>query len=234
MSYWELYNKRINRFGDNPQDRIQTQREKVFEGLLKNSVYLTSFIYDGEEHPGLLRRFKENETDNFGYFLTRTSLVMPTGTILDITDMHNVQKQWLIVWLESIQASGYNRYIVINMTHSLTWLVDQTSHTAPCHLFNRSRLILYDEARTKFGRSTYMENNALYSMIMPAVPEFAKHQFFDMGEDHFHVANLDRQTTEGIYYVSVDPIYQVDHTPAPIQPDGDTSDDYAWITGGMG
>jgi hypothetical protein len=30
---------------------------------------------------------------------------------------------WMVWWLEQIEASGYNRYVVLKMTHYLEWQV---------------------------------------------------------------------------------------------------------------
>jgi hypothetical protein len=38
-----------------------------------------------------------------------------------IPDKDSNEQPWLVYWLESIKASGYNRYIVLKMTHYITW-----------------------------------------------------------------------------------------------------------------
>jgi len=79
------------------------------------------FIFENEMHPGLLERYKQDETELMQYLLTRVNLNMPSGTILMIPDKDNNEQPWLVYWLESIKASGYNRYIVLKMTHFITW-----------------------------------------------------------------------------------------------------------------
>jgi len=37
-------------------------------------------------------------------------------------DKDGNEKPWMIFWKEEIKASGYNRYIVLRMTHELTWV----------------------------------------------------------------------------------------------------------------
>ena len=46
---------------------------------------------------------------------------IPTGTILMIESGNGTNKPWMIWWKEEIEASGYNRYVVLKMTHELTW-----------------------------------------------------------------------------------------------------------------
>ena len=38
-----------------------------------------------------------------------------------IPDKDNNEQPWLVYWLESIKASGYNRYVMLKMTHTITW-----------------------------------------------------------------------------------------------------------------
>ena len=33
----------------------------------------------------------------------------------------NIEVPWMVYYLEEIKASGYNKYIVLKMTHSLSW-----------------------------------------------------------------------------------------------------------------
>ena len=83
MSYFEdIYLKRLNRYGLNYQSRVQTMREKSFEALLMKSVYRIDFEYNDETEPGLLERYKQDESETRAYLLTRVSLNIPNGTIL--------------------------------------------------------------------------------------------------------------------------------------------------------
>jgi len=38
-----------------------------------------------------------------------------------IPDKDGKPRPWMIYYLENIKASGYNRYVVLKMTHFLTW-----------------------------------------------------------------------------------------------------------------
>ena len=120
--YEDVYLKRLNRYGYDYQTRVQSQRERDFENKLLRSVYRVDFDYDGESHPATLEKYKQDETQLMQYLLTRVSLNLPSGTILMIPDKDQMLQPWLVYWLESIKASGYNKYIVLKMTHYITWL----------------------------------------------------------------------------------------------------------------
>jgi len=48
-------------------------------------------------------------------------LDIPNGTVLELLDKNNEKKPWMVYYLENIKASGYNRYIMLKMSHYLTW-----------------------------------------------------------------------------------------------------------------
>jgi hypothetical protein len=55
------------------------------------------------------------------FLLTQIDLKIPNGTVLSLTNSKGEESIWMIYYLEEISASGYNRYIVLKMTHYLTW-----------------------------------------------------------------------------------------------------------------
>jgi len=71
--------------------------------------------------PALLERYKQSDTEILQYLLTRVDLNIPGGTILEITDLGGRTTNWMIYWLEYIEASGYNRYVVMKMTYDIRW-----------------------------------------------------------------------------------------------------------------
>ena len=80
------------------------------------------------------------------YLLTRVSLNIPNGTVLMIPDKNMELQPWLVYWLESIKASGYNRYIVLKMTHYLTWTArDGQEYSSWAYMFGQENNMLKDE-----------------------------------------------------------------------------------------
>ena len=124
MEYFDIYEKRLNRYGTTQQERIQNQREKVFDLKVQGSVYKVEFEYNGAVHFGTLERSSQNNTETLQYLLTKVDVVIPAGTIITITDLYGNTNNWMIYYLEYIQASGYNRYIVLKMTIQLLIVLD--------------------------------------------------------------------------------------------------------------
>lgn len=236
--YEDVYLKRLNRYGYDYQSRVQAQREREFEGKLLRSVYRVDFEYEDEIHPATLERYKQDETELMQYLLTRVSLNIPNGTILMIPDKDLVPQPWLVYWLESIKASGYNRYIVLKMTHFITWRDrDGKKQTSWCYMYGQQDNMLKDELRSRSRMDTlYTENLKMSFFVMPTNEFLRRDDYLEIGQgrlkEAYRVTGYDIQSTPGVEYVTVDPVYLRDNSPAPKQTQEDDPDDFYWLNGG--
>ncbi len=236
--YQDIYLKRLNRYGLDYQSRTQAKREENFERYLLKSVYRLDFLYDGEIHPGTLERYKQDETETFGYLLTRVNLNIPNGTILMLANKDGIEKPWMIYYLEEIKASGYNRYIVVRMTHFISWIGrDKARHESWAYMYGQEDNMLKDEIRSRSRMDTlYTENLKMSFFLMPLNEHIRKDDYLEIGEgalkEAYRVTGYDINSTPGVEYVTVDPVYLRDHTPAPEQAPGDDPDDFFWLEGG--
>ena len=236
--YEDVYLKRLNRYGYDYKSRIQGQREKVFDDLLLKSVYRVDFEYEDELHPALLERYKQDETQILQYLLTKVSLNLPTGTVLMIPDKDNIDQPWLVYWLESIKASGYNRYIVLKMTHYLNWKDrDGLIRESWAYMYGQQDNMLREELRSRSRSDTvYTENLKSSFFIMPTNEFLRKDDYLEVGQgalkEAYRVTGYDIQSTPGIEYVTIDPVFLRDHTPAPEQAVEDDDSDFFWLNGG--
>jgi hypothetical protein len=184
MDYFEIYKKRANRFGEDYQSRIQGAREETFERLLLKSLYRVDFNFEGETIPGILERYKQDETETLQYLLTRIDKNIPNGTVLLIPDKDNNLKPWMIYYLENIKASGYNRYIVLKMTHYLKWTArDGSEQESWAYMFGQENNMLKDEIRSRSRMDTlYAENLKLNFFVLPLNSKIQKDDYFIIGE----------------------------------------------------
>ena len=239
MGYFDnVYMKRLNRYGLDFQSRLQGQREAVFEDLLLKSIYRIDFKYNGETVPGLFERYKQDETETLHYLLTRVNMNIPPGTILMIPNKDGIEKPWMVYWLEEIKASGYNRYIMLKMTHYLTWTGrDKNIYNTWAYMYGQENNMLKDEIRSRSRSKTiYAENLKLSFFVLPKNEHIKKDDYFVIGEGSFkegyRVTGFDLNSSEGVEYVSVDPIYLKDETPAPSKTEEDSNEDFFWLEGG--
>lgn len=238
MSYFEeIYLKRLNRYGLDYQSRVQNQRQKEFEAYLLKSVYRIDFAYDGEEEPGIFERYKQDETETLHYLLTRRNLDMPNGTIVMIRNKNGIEIPWLVYWMEEIAASGYNKYVMLKMTHQITWRArDGKEYTTWAYMYGQEDNMLKDELKSRSRSSVlYNENLKLSFFIIPTNTKLRKDDYFTVGEgelqEGYRVTGYDIQSTPGVEYVTVDPVYLHDETPVPELETGDNPEDFYWLRG---
>lgn len=239
MDYYNnVYLNRLNRYGLNYQSRIQSQREQLFETRLMKSVYLISFDYQDEEYTGSFERYKQDETETLHYLLTCTSLNIPNGTILFLPDKDNNLKPWMVYYLEHIVASGYNKYIMLKMTHEITWTArDGSTQTSWAYMYGQEDNMLKDEIRSRSRMDTlYTENLKTSFFVLPTNEKIRKDDYLIIGqgtplEESYRVTGYDIQSSEGVEYVTVDPTYKRDESATPVPKSGDNPNDYFWLYG---
>ena len=237
--YHNVYLKRLNRYGIDFQSRMQRQREENFKLQLKKSVYYVEFEYDGETREGELTPLRQNETKTMQYLLTDVHLDMPNGTILFIPDKDMELRPWMIYYLEDMKASGYNRYIMLKMTHYLTWRdrEDNERHTW-AYFYGQEDNMLKDELKSRSRNKTlYTENLKLSFFIIPVNEYLRKDDYMEVGEgrllEAYVVTGYDIQSTPGVEFVSVDPQYIRDHSAPPVQTEDDNAEDFFWLNKGV-
>ena len=242
MGYYEdVYLKRLNRYGTDFQSRMQRQREENFKLQLAKSVYYVTFDYDNEEYEGEFTPLKQNETKIMHYLLTDVHLDMPSGTILMMPDKNGEREPWMIYYLEDYVASGYNRYIMLKMTHFLTWKNrDGEECSTWGYFYGQEDNMLKDELKSRSrNKVLYTENLKLSFFITPVNENIRKDDYIEVGEgklkEAYVVTGYDIQSTPGVEFVSVDPQYIRDLTPPPTQTSEDKDEDFYWINrGGSG
>lgn len=235
--YENIYSKRLNRYGYDYQSRIQTQREREFEGKLLKSIYRIDFDYNNETHPATLECYKQNETELLQYLLTRVSLNLPNGTILMIPDKDQILCPWMVYWLESIKASGYNRYIILRMTHQIVWRDrEKQEQISWCYLHGSGDSALKETLRA--AGAMYAEDDNSRFVIMPLNENIKKEDYIEVGEgklkEAYRVTGHDIHSTPGVEYVTLNPMYIKDQSPAPEVKPGEKDEDYYWLSGGKG
>ena len=241
MDYYnDIYKKRLNRYGLDYQSRVQGMRERSFELLLEKSIYRIDFDYDGKINPGVFEKYKQDETRTLHYLLTRTNLNIPNGTILMISNKDNQEEPWMIYYLEDIKASGYNRYIMLKMTHYITWKArDNKIYSSWAYLYGQENNMLKDELQARSrSDARYTENLKTSFFILPINEHIRKDDYLVINEntpleEAYVVTGYDINSTKGIEYITIDPVYIRDKNPDPIKTETDSNEDFFWIEGGI-
>lgn len=238
MSYYEIYLKRLNRYGMDYNSRVQNQREKEFEHYLLKTTCRVDVEYNGETIPASFERYKQDETETLAYLLTRRATDIPSGTVFMIKNQKGIEKPWMVYWLEEIQASGYNKYIMLRMTHNIEWKDrDGNIQTSWAYMYGQEDNMLKDELRSR-SRSDVLYTEALKMsfFVLPTNENIRKDDYLTIGEgklkEAYRVTGYDIQSTPGVEYVTVDPVYLRDESPDPVQDTESNPEDFFWINGG--
>ena len=237
-SYYDIYLKRLNRYGNDYQTRTQNKRERDFENYLLKSVYRIEFEYDTKINPATFERYKQDETETLHYLLTRVDVNIPNGTVLMLPNKDDELKPWMVYYLEAIKASGYNRYVVLKMTHFLKWKDREgNSRSSWAYMYGQEDNMLKDELQSRSrSDARYTENLKGSFFVLPTNEYLRKDDYLEVGEgalkEGYRVTGYDINSTSGVEYVTVDPIYLYDNSPAPEKQEGDNEEDYFWLEGG--
>ena len=228
--YYQVYRQRLNRYGLDFQSRIEGSREREFENYLYKTIYRVEFQVGDKRIPGSLERYKQDASETQGYLLTRKEDVLPSGTILEIESRDGRKNVWMVWWLEQIESSGYNKYVVLKMTHYL-----HCGEVSQWSFFEGPAAKAVKDA-VQLKTPLFSENDQLHLFITPANDEFVRDYYFTIGEgnkkDAYVVTFVDNYTTPGIAYVSVDPVAVRDESETPIQTPDEEDKDYYWLNGG--
>lgn len=212
MEYIDIYKRRLNRYGLDYQSRIQGQRDRNFDDYLLKSIYRVDFWYNDTLFPATLERYKQDHTETQCYLLTKRDLIIPNGTILDIESQDGTKKTWMIWWKEEIESSGYNKYVVLRMTHLLTWRdAENDVHVQWAYFSGPGAATISDTIKSQSGESIHKENNNLHMFITPYSEYITRDIYFEVPYENstsaYVVSGFDMNSTPGVEYVTVDPSY---------------------------
>ena len=233
----KIYSLRLNRYGLDYQSRIQGKREQNFDLYLQKSIYRVDFEYNDEYISGSFERYKQDDSKTLHYLLVKIDVEFAPGTILMIPDKNDELKPWMVYYLEEIKASGYNRYVMLRMTHYLIWHSrDGVARESWAYMFGKKSAALRDSIQSSSKLTIYAENQNEDFFVMPRNEFLKKDDYFIVGEEPFRefyrVTGYDIQSTLGVEYVTIDPIYEFDLTPPPQKEENDNEEDYFWLQGG--
>ena len=235
--YKTTYRRRLNRYGLDYQARIQAQRERDFDNYLYKTIYRVDFEFDGDWVPASLERYKQDYSETQGYLLTKLDVKLPNGTILMIQSKDDTVTPWMVWWLEQIESSGYNKYVILKMTHYLKWNDGEHDYEQWAYFSGPGTSTITDTVRTATGKPIYSENNNLHTFITTQNDSLCRDQYFEVTQKNitqgYVIKEFDINSTPGVGYITVDPVPLRDMVVAPVQTEQDKKEDFFWLQGGI-
>lgn len=237
MSYYEdVYLKRLNRYGLDYQSRMQSMRERDFESYLLKSVYRINFDFCHQMMPGTLEPNKQDKTETTAYLLTRVTVQIPNGMVLLLPDKDNIPRPWMIWWLETMKASGYNRYTVLKMTHLINFRKEDGTNeiTQWGYFCGPGDSVIKDTFKSTYGGSVFKDDMNKYYFITSKNNELRRELYFETDKHNqngaYRIIGLDIESTPGVEYLTIEPCPKRDFTPVDTE-DKDDASTY-WLTFG--
>lgn len=207
MSYFDIYLKRLNRFGTNLQDRIQGQREHDFEKYYLNTttfqVKFSNPLQLDEELIGSLHPHSQDNSETLQYLLVEKDKTWPAGTIFEINNQH-----WMIMYKYNTLSEGYNKFLLLKLTHFITWIDREgVTHSSWGYFFGQMERQIYDVVRSTANMPSYSEPSKETHLIMPKTDSLKRIDYLSVENEGFYISGYDIVSTPGVEYFTLTETY---------------------------
>lgn len=212
MSYFdEVYLKRMNREGNNQQERVKTRKEKEFDKLfLKKTEYqVRLYGVNGEQRNDIcsLQPNKWNESNLIGNLLMSTHAApLKTGDILNIKQkIKEVEydKIWLVLFVEENITKGYQLFkcICLDEEINITNEYGDTLEVVPVKFINASASFIQDTFSME--GVGYREPHWNRGFITADRDFLKKGTYFNYKDRGWEIYGKDNISIDNVSYVSI-------------------------------
>lgn len=214
MSYFdEVYVKRMNIDGRTQQERTKTRKEKEFDKLFLKKTMYQSVIYQVNERStnffGSLQPNKWNESELISNLLVSTKLPkLKTGDILKIRQKikeMELNKIWLIIFVEDNLSNGYQTYKVICLDSEIN-ITDEygnTKYLVPVKFVSSTSQLVKDYFSFSGTTKGYREPDKDSRMITRDFDFLIKDVYFNYKERGWEISGKDNISIENVAYISI-------------------------------
>jgi hypothetical protein len=221
MSYFDTYLKRVNRYGNNLQERIQGKKEHDFEVFKMKSPNLVR-ARNGEEdlvgYDAVLQTKEYDEDEVVDYLLVSLNQEIPMGTIIYTKDQRHkkvmyeekeyTERRWINYAIDPYTSTGYNRYTVVELESELSWVDEGVKYSSYAHATGggsgaRDKNI-NAKFKVQFAEAGVYLPNKRYSIVMPTHPALKKNMKVTLGGETWKVAGFDNISVKGVSYVTLE------------------------------
>ena len=125
-------------------------------------------MYNDDLRYASLEPYRQDETKILHYLLTPIPEELEVGDIILATDQLGQTARWLIYYKEDIAASGYNRYIVLKVTHLINCITKSSNenYSIWAYFYGQEDNMLKDELKSRSRSNVlYTENLKLSFFI---------------------------------------------------------------------
>ena len=222
MSYFDIYRKRVNRYGNNLQERIQGKKEHDFEVFMSKSPnQVTAWdddLTEAKAYKAVLQTKEYDQDEVVDYLLVPLDREIPMGTIIYTKDARHKTvtyedktysaRRWINYAIDPYTSTGYNRYTVVELESELSWVLDGIKYTSFAHATGggsgaRDKNINL-KFKTQFSEAGVYLPNKRYSIVMPTHPALKKNMKITLGRETWRVTGFDNISVKGVSYVTLE------------------------------
>jgi hypothetical protein len=233
MGYYDNYLKRVNRYGNTLQERIQGKREHDFEVFMKkspNQVRAWNNEKENEAYSAILQTKEYDQDEVVDYLLVSLDKEIPMGTIIYTKDSRHKEviyedkiysaRRWINYAVDPYTSAGYNRYTVVELESELSWVDKGIKYTAFAHATGggsgaRDKNINL-KFRMQFSEAGVYLPNKRYSIIMPTHPNIKKNMKITLGGETWKVTGFDNISVKGVSYITLEETFQDEREDIPV------------------
>ena len=203
MSYYDIYQKRLGRYGNTVQERMKNQRILLFEKYKAQSVYQIPFAdNEGKPRTAVFEPYKQNETKFLSYLLTDLDIELQDGWYDEIFDQDNKSLgKWMVFYLEENHSRGYNKYVMLRMSHMISI---NGMGEYPCYCYGQMSALIKDLVASR-ADVWYEDKDKDGHIIMPAL-DIKKDDYIIVNGDEnepYLVTGFDKMTIPGVIYIAL-------------------------------
>ncbi len=215
MGYYNsVYLNRMNRFGENLQQRILNRKEYDFNNFIKKSPHRVTVCKTDCSFIGVLQTKEYDDIETIDYFLTHKSTPIKTGDILpilDIKDPENLRSYWIVTAKDNFVSAGYNRYTVVKMDREIRWITGEgylfraLTHISGAGANARDKRIT-SKFKVNNDAIVFLPNQNL-TLTMQDHEEIKRGVRVNINNQVWRITGKDNFTTEGVAYVTLEQDY---------------------------
>ena len=234
MSYFDIYRKRVNRYGNNLQERIQGKKEHDFEVFMSKSPnQVTAWDDDLTEinaYKAVLQTKEYDQDEVVDYLLVPLDREIPMGTVIYTKDARHKTvtyedkvysaRRWINYAIDPYTSTGYSRYTVVELESELSWVLDGIKYTSFAHATGggsgaRDKNINL-KFKTQFSEAGIYLPNKRYSIVMPTNEHLKKNMKVTLGGETWKVTGFDKISVKGVSYVTLEETLKDEREDNPI------------------
>ena len=218
MSTYNSYLKRVNKYGNTLQDRIQNKKEHDFLTFMMKSPNLVR-AYKGdavESFDAVLQTKTYDQDEVVDYLLVPVGTDLPLGTIISTEDSRHkeivdeesrpIKRTWINYSIDPYTSSGYDRHTVVEMKYTIIWVKDGIRYSSLCYGVSAggSGRSIGLEFKTQFSESGVYLPNKRFNVIMPTHSAIKKNQKVSLGGEIWRVTGFDNISVPGVSYITLE------------------------------